>query len=46
MPRDCLGNALSAEDPATLRAVDDFVEGFLAYEARAAATLARHGHQP
>jgi tetratricopeptide (TPR) repeat protein len=35
MPRDCLGNALSAAPPATLRAIDDFVGGFLAYETRA-----------
>jgi tetratricopeptide (TPR) repeat protein len=35
MPRDCLGNALSAAPPGTLQAVDDFVAGFLAYETRA-----------
>jgi hypothetical protein len=35
MPRDCLGNALSAASPGTLRAIDDFVGGFLAYETRA-----------
>src|ERR1700691_4359651 len=35
MQQDCLGNALHASNPATLRAVDDFVEGFLAYETRA-----------
>jgi tetratricopeptide (TPR) repeat protein len=35
MPRDCLGNALSAAPPGTLRAIDDFVGGFLAYETRA-----------
>jgi tetratricopeptide (TPR) repeat protein len=35
MPRDCLGNALSAAPPGTLQAVDDFVAGFLAYEVRA-----------
>jgi hypothetical protein len=35
MQQDCLGNALRAVNPATLRAVDDFVEGFLAYETRA-----------
>jgi hypothetical protein len=35
MQHDCLGNALRADNPATLRAVDDFVEGFLGYEVRA-----------
>jgi hypothetical protein len=35
MPRDCLGNALSAAPPGALRAIDDFVGGFLAYETRA-----------
>jgi tetratricopeptide (TPR) repeat protein len=35
MQHDCLGNTLRAANPATLRAVDDFVEGFLAYETRA-----------
>jgi len=35
MQRDCQGNALAAENPATLRAVNDFIEGFLAYETRA-----------
>ena len=34
MQHDCLGNALRAANPATLRAVDDFVEGFLGYEIR------------
>ena len=35
MPRDCLGNVLSAAPVGTLQAVDDFVAGFLAYEKRA-----------
>ncbi len=35
MPHDCLGNSLSAVEPPTLRAVDDFIEGYLAYETRA-----------
>jgi tetratricopeptide (TPR) repeat protein len=35
MPRDCLGNTLSAAPPGALRAIDDFVGGFLAYERRA-----------
>jgi tetratricopeptide (TPR) repeat protein len=37
MQQDYLGNPLSAAPPATLRAVDDFIEGFLAYETRAEA---------
>jgi tetratricopeptide (TPR) repeat protein len=35
MLRDCLGNTLSAASPGALRAIDDFVGGFLAYETRA-----------
>jgi tetratricopeptide (TPR) repeat protein len=35
MPRDCLGNSLSAASPGTLQAIDAFVGGFLAYETRA-----------
>lgn len=35
MPRDCLGNPLSAAPPGTLQAVEDFIGGFLAYETRA-----------
>jgi hypothetical protein len=35
MPRDYLGNAVTGESDATLRAIDNFVEGFLAYESRA-----------
>jgi hypothetical protein len=35
MPRDYLGNAVTGESAATLRAIDNFVEGFLAYESRA-----------
>ncbi|MFI4976293.1 MAG: tetratricopeptide repeat protein [Caulobacterales bacterium] len=33
---DYLGNPVSSADPAVLAAVDDFVSGFLGYEARAA----------
>jgi len=40
MHRDCLGNPLTLDDPASLAAVDDFVEGFIASEARAANVLA------
>ncbi len=35
MPHDYLGNSLSAAEQSTLRAVDDFIEGYLAYETRA-----------
>jgi hypothetical protein len=35
MPRDRLGNALSAAPSGALQAIDDFVGGFLAYETRA-----------
>jgi tetratricopeptide (TPR) repeat protein len=35
MQHDCLGNELRAVNLATLRAIDEFVEGFLAYETRA-----------
>jgi hypothetical protein len=37
---DFLGNAISCDDDATRRGVDDFVEGFLAYETRAERVLA------
>jgi hypothetical protein len=33
--KDLLGNPLSGVEPATVAAIDDFVEGFLAYETRA-----------
>jgi hypothetical protein len=36
MRTDLLGNPVSARDTAALAAIDDFVAGFLAYEARAA----------
>jgi tetratricopeptide (TPR) repeat protein len=35
MAHDCLGNAVTAAEGDTLRAVNDFIEGFLAYETRA-----------
>ncbi len=38
--RDFLGNALTADAAATARGIDDFVDGFLSYEARAANVLA------
>lgn len=37
---DSLGNPLSLDDPASLRAVNDFVEGFISCEARAVDVLA------
>jgi hypothetical protein len=37
---DSLGNPVTLADPASLRSVDDFVEGFIACEARAADVLA------
>ena len=40
MPQDALGNEVSTASAATLSAIDDFVEGFLAYERRAANVLA------
>jgi len=45
---DALGNALTLDDPASLPAVNDFVEGFIACEARAVNVLdaARHDHSP
>jgi len=39
MLEDSLGNPLTGAGAATLRAVDDFVEGFLAYETRAEGIL-------
>ena len=36
---DSLGNAVSTADGAILAGVDDFVEGFLRYETRAAGIL-------
>jgi tetratricopeptide (TPR) repeat protein len=35
MPRDYLGNTVTGDSDATLRAIDVFIEGFLAYESRA-----------
>jgi tetratricopeptide (TPR) repeat protein len=35
MQRDYLGNPLTGRREATLRSIDDFIEGYLAYEARA-----------
>ncbi|WP_162583902.1 tetratricopeptide repeat protein [Variovorax sp. PBS-H4] len=38
--QDSLGNPITLTDPASLRAINDFVEGFIACEARAAGVLA------
>ena len=41
---DCLGNPVTLADGRGLAAVDDFVEGFIASEARAVNVLAAAGH--
>jgi hypothetical protein len=40
MQRDYLGNPVGAQSPLTLRGIDDFIEGYLAYETRAERVLA------
>jgi hypothetical protein len=39
MQRDYLGNPVTGERDSTLRAIDDFIEGYLAYETRAERVL-------
>jgi tetratricopeptide (TPR) repeat protein len=39
MQRDYLGNPLTGRCEATLRSIDDFIEGYLAYESRAESIL-------
>lgn len=39
MPHDYLGNPLRAQSAASVRGIDDFIEGFLAYERRAEGVL-------
>jgi hypothetical protein len=39
MQRDYLGNPLTGQREATLRSIDDFIEGYLAYETRAESIL-------
>ena len=39
MQRDYLGNPVTGDNATTLRAVDDFIEGFLAYETRTEGVL-------
>lgn len=47
MSTDALGNATTVDDPASLAALNDFVEGFIASEARAANILqAQHDPAP
>ncbi|HEX3846051.1 MAG TPA: hypothetical protein VHV81_01610 [Steroidobacteraceae bacterium] len=46
MQRDCLSNPLSAQREATARAIDDFIEGFLAYERRAEGIVAAADADP
>jgi hypothetical protein len=46
MHHDTLGNPVTAMPEPTLRAVDDFIEGFLAYEARAEGILAAADASP
>jgi tetratricopeptide (TPR) repeat protein len=40
MQRDYLGNPITGQSDATLRGIDDFIEGYLAYETRAERILA------
>src|SRR5271169_2469856 len=40
MQRDYLGNPVTGQSDATLRGIDDFIEGYLAYETRAERILA------
>ena len=44
--RDCLGNPVSAQNESTLRGIDDFIEGYLAYETRAERILAIADAEP
>jgi hypothetical protein len=46
MRHDYLGNAVTGRQDATLRSVDDFIEGFLAYETRAERILAAAAADP
>lgn len=46
MQRDYLGNPVTAQREGTLRAIDDFIEGFLAYERRAEAILGAAESEP
>jgi hypothetical protein len=46
MQRDYLGNPLSAQSATTARGIDDFIEGFLAYETRAERVLLAADAEP
>jgi hypothetical protein len=46
MQRDYLGNPTGVQLPGTMRAVDDFIEGLLAYETRAERILAAADAEP
>jgi tetratricopeptide (TPR) repeat protein len=46
MQHDYLGNPVTGERQTTLRAVDDFIEGYLAYETRAEGILAAADADP
>src|ERR1700736_1002576 len=46
MQHDCLGNPVGGMRDTTLRAVDDFIEGYLAYETRAEGILAGADAEP
>src|SRR5271154_4714688 len=46
MQRDYLGNPVGGECGRTLRAIDDFIEGYLAYEKRAERVLAAADADP
>jgi hypothetical protein len=46
MQRDYLGNSVTAQSDTTLRALDDFIEGCLAYETRAERVLAAAKAEP
>jgi tetratricopeptide (TPR) repeat protein len=46
MQRDYLGNPVGGESGRTLRAIDEFIEGYLAYETRAERILAAADAEP
>jgi hypothetical protein len=46
MQRDYLGNPISGERSSTLRAIDEFIEGYLAYETRAERILVAAAADP
>jgi hypothetical protein len=46
MQRDCLNNPVAAQRDTTVRAIDDFIEGYLAYETRAERILAAADAEP